>query len=228
MKRGIRVKEGEDLSPAKIKEVIGQLTKDKPITKKDACAMLNIAYNTTRLNKIITEYQETQEYHARRKKELRNKPLTKEDIGYIISSYLEEGNLSILIETTHRSLNVIKRVLNKYNIPLRDASITYHNPINLPEEAIIEEYNLDDLVYSARYDEPAYISKSVDNDGLGKVYRIWLIKSEQYACQPFYELANLHEVQSNLNVTIETKKWIEDIYPEIAITLNNARKKKRE
>ena len=61
MPRGVRRKEGEDFSKATIKRVISLLESAKPITKKDACAILNITYNTTRLNKIIQEYKSNEE-----------------------------------------------------------------------------------------------------------------------------------------------------------------------
>jgi hypothetical protein len=225
MKRGIRVKEGEDLSESKIKEVISQLEKDNPITKKEACEMLNISYNTTRLNKIIEEYKENLEYHEKRKKELRNKPLSTEDISYIISSYLEEGNLSAISQTTHRGLSVIKRVLERYNIPLRTSSVTYHNPIYLADDSIAEEYNKDDLVYSARYDQPAYISKKLKEE----IYRIWLIKDEQYALQPYYELGDLRNLQTELGIKIETRKFWEDIemQRQISEAIKNANKRNK-
>ena len=68
MKRGIRVKEGEDLSENKVAEVIELLHRDKPITKKEACSMLNITYNVKRLKNIIDEHNETIEYRTKRKK----------------------------------------------------------------------------------------------------------------------------------------------------------------
>lgn len=224
MSRGIRVKEGEDLSPTKIEEVLKLLEQEKPITKKDACAMLNIAYNTTRLNKIIDEYKERKAYHAKRKKELRNTPLTKEDISYIVSSYLEESNLSLIAETTHRGLTVIKRVLERYNVPLRSSSVTYHNPIFLSDSSISENYTKDDLVYSARYDQPAYISKAIKEG----IYRIWLLKDEQYALQPYYELADLRKLQTELSISIKTRKFWEDfdMQRQIAEAINNAKKRK--
>lgn len=224
MKRGVRVKEGEDLSEAKLKEVIAKLEADKPITKKEACEMLNITYNTTRLNRIIEEYKENIAYHEKRKKELRKTPLTKEDVAFIISSYLEEGNLSAIEQSTHRGLAVIKRVLNKYNIPLRTASTTYHNPIFLSDDSITEEYIKDDLVYSARYDQPAYISSKFKD-----VYRVWLIKDEQYAMQPYYELGDLRRLQTDLSIKIETRKFWDDneMQSKIAEALRNANKRNK-
>ena len=52
-------KDYEKLTDANIKHVIELLEAEKPITKKEACGILNISYNTTRLNNIIQEYKET-------------------------------------------------------------------------------------------------------------------------------------------------------------------------
>ena len=226
MKRGVRQKEGEDFSPSKIEEVINMLEADKPTTKKVACAKLGMAYNVVRLSKIIDEYKENKAYHEKRRKELRNQPLSTEDISYIISSYLEEANLSLIADTTHRSTSVIKQVLDKYNIPLRSSTTSYFNPLYLKDEAISTEYAKDDLVYSARYDEPAYISKLV-KDG---VYKIWLIKTEQYALQPYWELGDLRKLQEELSINIETRKYWNggELQQIIAEAMKNAKKRKKD
>jgi hypothetical protein len=223
MKRGIRQKEGEDFSPTKIEEIIQSLEAEKPITKKAACAMLGMAYNVTRLAKIIDEYKENKAYHEKRRKELRKQPLSKEDIAYIISSYLEEANLSLISDNTHRSTTIIKRTLERYNIPLRSSSTNYQNPIQLEE--ISETYAKDDLVYSARYDEPAYISKQVGKES----YRIWLVKTEQYALQPYWELGDLRRVQKELSISIGSRKFWEggELQQIIATAMQNAKKRKK-
>lgn len=234
MKRGVRKQEGEDFSSIKIEEVIKLLNQDKPITKKEACEILNIAYNTTRLKKIIDEYVERREYETRRRKELRSTPLSKGDISFIVSSYLENGNISEIVDYTFRSANVIKRVLNKYNIPLRNSQNTYHNPVDLDVSALADDYVLDDLVYSSRYDQAAYISKKVGSDNIGNIYKIWLLKDNQYALQPFYELGDLRKLQTELGIKIVTRKFFEfdedgnePLQNEIARTLANARKRNK-
>ena len=216
----IRKKSGEDFSPTKIEEVIQLLEADKPITKKVACDMLLMAYNTTRLKKIIDEYNETKTYQIKRKKELRNQPLSVEDKAFIVSSYLEEANLSSIADDTFRSIPVIKRVLEQYNIPLRSTSTTYQNPIQLEE--ISEEYIKDDLVYSSRYDEPAYIVKKLTDE----VYRLWLVKTEQYSQQPYWELGDLRRVQQELGISLDHMKYNE-ILQIIAQARANAKKGKQ-
>jgi len=221
---GIRRKEGEDFSPTKIEEVIQMLESDKPATKKDACAFLGMAYNVSRLNKIIDEHNETKAYHKKRQKELRKQPLSEGDIAYIVSSYLEEPNLSLIADSTHRGLSVIKRVLERYNIPLRSSNTTYFNPIDIENFAV--EYTNGDLVYSARYDEPCYIEK-LTQDG---VYRIWLVKTEQYALQPYWELIDLRKVQQELSIKIESRKYWNggELQQAIAEARRNAKKGKKE
>ena len=65
-KRGVRKREGENLTDASVRRVIFSL-EEEGITKKTACEMLNISYNTTRLNRIIEEFKEQEDYVARRK-----------------------------------------------------------------------------------------------------------------------------------------------------------------
>ena len=56
--RRIKKKESENLSDTNIRKVINLLSGSSPITKKEACGILNIAYNTARLQRIIDEFEE--------------------------------------------------------------------------------------------------------------------------------------------------------------------------
>jgi len=74
----IKKKEHENLTDTNIKHVIALLNPEegKPITKKEACNVLKISYNTTRLNKIIADYHEQVEYRTVRKNQNKGKPAT--------------------------------------------------------------------------------------------------------------------------------------------------------
>ena len=63
----IKSKSYEKLSDTNIENVVSLLEQDNPITKKEACNILNIRYNTTRLAKIIEEWKDTQDFRQRRK-----------------------------------------------------------------------------------------------------------------------------------------------------------------
>ena len=218
----IRKKADELLSEQNIERVISLLEAEKPMTKKDACAMLHIAYNTTRLNKIIEAHKSNIKQRAEMRKRFRNKPLDKADLKNIISSYLAGDSLSDIANDSFRSIALIKRTLLKYHIPLRDSNIDYWNPVEVPIEAMQDDYIKDDLVFSARYNQPAAIMKKLKEE----IYRIWLYKDQQFAIQPFYELSDLRTVQQKLDVHIEDMP-AEEINHLIATAMINARKKAR-
>ena len=58
LSRGVKKKSHEKLDSGNIQRVIDLLEQEEPITKKEACEMLNIRYNTTRLQRIIDEHTE--------------------------------------------------------------------------------------------------------------------------------------------------------------------------
>lgn len=197
--RKIRAQEGEDLSPSTISKVISLLERESnPITKKEACEILKISYNTTRLNKIIEEHKDRVEYVSNRRKSNKYKPVQEHEIKDIIESYLAGEPLSSISEATYRSIAVIKNVLERYNLPIRNKSYSYFDPVPLDhEEMISEDYNSGDLVFSARYNAPAIIDKLVQDSPMhGKVYKLWVYGDyNQWASQPYYELSDLRPVQ---------------------------------
>lgn len=196
----VRKKEGEDFSKDTIKRVIDLLETDKPITKKAACDMLNITYNTTRLTKIIQQYKDDEEYIKTRKKQLRGTPISKDEKAAIISSYLEGDSFQYIEDTTFRSNIAIKRVLKEYGIPDRETSKNYESVI-LPDDSVQENYEPDDLVFSAKYNTTAKIGKHVGNG----VYSLWIYGNYmQWAYQPYWELGSLTRAQKELGVDVES------------------------
>lgn len=202
--RGIKRKEGENLSSSNIERVITLLGQDNPITKKAACEMLCIAYNTARLNRIIEAHKEKLETDSRLRKEMRNKPVSDGDAKYIVEEYLSNSPLSLISENTYRSISVIKKTLTKYNIPLRDGKHDYFNPIMLEDDTQAHMYEKNDLTYSARYCCPALVVNFVTNDEVhGNIFKLWIFGvHKQFAYQPWYELADLRKVQKELGIKI--------------------------
>lgn len=202
--RRTKVKEGELLTAINIEKVIELLNPEegKPITKKSACEILNITYNTTRLNNILEEYESDKIFKRNMRKKMRNTPIDISTASQIVSGYLSGTSLADLSEITYRSTNVVKNVLNKYNVPVRSSSVDYFNPVYL--ESDVQDYVEGDLVYSARYDKPATVRKAVMDERYGMVYTCWLhgIYRKQIV-QPYYELADLRRVQTELNIKME-------------------------
>ena len=86
--RRIKKKDTENLSDTNIRKVINLLSGDSPITKKEACGILNISYNTTRLQRIIDEFEETQTYREKRKAQNKGKAATKDEVADAVTRFL--------------------------------------------------------------------------------------------------------------------------------------------
>ena len=196
----VRAKAGERLDDTTVKGVIDSLNGNDPITKKEACEILNISYNTTRLNKIISEYEEKIAWRTKRKRELRKAPITIKDKKEIIESYLAGDALSAISDSTYRSIAVIKRVLTSFNVPIRNTGVTYQNPPLIPDNGINNNYEKGDLVFSARYNCPAYIRHKIDDE----TYALWTTGDyTKNVYQPYWELGDMRPIQKDLEIEIK-------------------------
>ena len=117
----IKKKSYEKLDDTNIKRVIAALTSENPITKKEACEMLNINYNTTRLSKIIEGFKEDQEYRKIRMSKNRGKPASKDEMKQMIEMYLDGQTITDISKTMFRSPAFIKGNLDKVGVPTRVA-----------------------------------------------------------------------------------------------------------
>lgn len=187
----------ERLDDASMEKVIAALEQEKPVTKKVACEMLAIAYNTTRLASLIEKYKEGKARDAARRAALRGKPATQDEVTYIIQEYLEGSTIDALTKSTFRPANFVKHVLEKYSVPIRAASHDYFRPELIPEGAMRERFSVGEKVYSARYDSTATIDAEYSHKTEGWVYRIWLLADKwlEYAHQPASELASLEHLR---------------------------------
>ena len=85
----------------------------KPITKREACSILNISYNTTRLDKIIQDHHEQKEYRSRRVSQNRGRPARPDEIQDIVKEYLSGENVSNIAKGLYRSPAFVKSILEK-------------------------------------------------------------------------------------------------------------------
>lgn len=185
----------EKLDDVSIERVIKYLS-EKGATKKVACQMLNIAYNTSRLDKLIETFKTKREQDALRRAEKRGKPATKEEISYIITEYLNGATLDSISKSLYRGTTLIKNILEEYSVPQRASSPDYFRPELIPDGAVSEGFLEGETVYSARYDCLAKVIKEVPCSS-GKAYSIWLNSDRyrEFAYQPVWELASLRRLR---------------------------------
>jgi len=134
------------------------LSAEKPITKKEACQILNISYNTTRLNSIIETHQEQELHREKRKAQNRGKAATKEEIKQVVRDYLTGENVSTISKYMYRSPAFVKSILDRVGVPQKPPSKDdRRHPAFLPETCLSEEFFPEEIVWSAHYHSPALV-----------------------------------------------------------------------
>jgi hypothetical protein len=193
--------EEDRMTPANIEKVLAMLAPADPEvkawTKKEACQALGMAYNTTRLTKILSDYTDKQKRDGERRAALRGKPATQDEVIFIIQEYLEGATVDAISKSTYRGSTFIKAILDKYEVPLRQVSQNYFDPALIPDGTTRERFSLGEVVYSARYDTIARVDAESHDPRYGWIYRIWLLgdKWKESAWQEAYELASLQHLR---------------------------------
>ena len=164
--RGVKKRSHEKLTDSNIQHVIGLLNAKSPITKKEACSILNISYNTTRLKTIIEEFVEKKDYRDRRKSENRGKPASKFEITNAIESFLHGNNISDISQRMYRSPSFVKGIIERAGVPRKRSKEERggaYVPYFLPDECVRDTFDVGEIVWSASYDQAATVEKEMTN-----------------------------------------------------------------
>jgi len=148
----VKKKDHENLTATNIQKVIDLLDADKPITKKEACEILNISYNTTRLSKIIEGHHERVAYTKKRKAQNRGKAASDFEIQTAVTEYLQGHNVSTISKGMYRSAGFVKALLERIGVPTKPSSAEEKAQVGyLPDSCVAEEFSHGELAWSARY-----------------------------------------------------------------------------
>jgi len=158
--RRLKKKDHENLSDTNIQKVITLLNDKTPISKKEACSILNIAYNTTRLQRIIDDYEDKVSYRELRKKQNRGRAATSQEICEAVERFLAGDSIAEIASGLFRSPAFVKGIIERVGVPQKqEDDIDY-----LPDECCAEQFNEGELVWSARHHAPAIIDHEVSID----------------------------------------------------------------
>ena len=135
----------------------------KPITKKEACAILNINYNTTRLKKIIDEYKEHEEFVTRRKADNRGKRASSTEIIQVITEYLEGEPVAEIAKRLFRSSGFVVGIVKRVGVPRRPVGDRKTFDF-LPEACICSSFQPNQIVWSAKYHSAAIVVKQLEDE----------------------------------------------------------------
>ena len=140
-------------------------SKTKAITKREACSILNISYNTTRLDKIIQDFHEQKEYRSRRVSQNRGRPARPDEIQDIVKEYLSGENVSNIAKGLYRSPAFVKSILEKIGVPQRPTKVEGRKQeYYLPEQCVADSFEEGEIVWSATYHAPAVIDKKLTKE----------------------------------------------------------------
>ena len=134
----------------------------KPITKNEACDILNISYNTTRLQKIIDDHEEHKAYTKKRKASLRGRPASNAEIATACTDFLQGDTVSDIAKRLFRSTGFVKNILAKVGIPERPSNREERlAPHYYPDECLSEDYSVGEIAWSAQYHAPVKILREL-------------------------------------------------------------------
>lgn len=158
--RRVKKKDYENLSDSNIQKVIDLLKDKTPISKKEACGMLNIAYNTTRLQRIIDDYEDKKSYRELRKAKNRGKAATNSEITEAVELFLSGDSIAAIAKGLYRSAGFVRGIIERVGVPQKtEAKIDF-----LPDECCAEQFDEGEIVWAARYSAPAVVRHEVSVD----------------------------------------------------------------
>lgn len=176
-------------------------------TKKRACEIIGIAYNTTRLGTLIEDHLSRQVRDKEIRAKKRTQAVTNEEAAAIIIDYLNGESYDGLSDRHHRSVGMIKNIVEKNGANLRIVgSVNAMNPPALPEACITEEVEEGEYVWVCKYgclgQVVGFYKGAVKVQVLGEGI-------QQKCYQPVWELGSLRHLQAlgiDLNRFIEYTK----------------------
>jgi hypothetical protein len=182
----IKKKEHEKLSDSNIAKVADLL--ENGISKKDACEILNISYNTTRLSTIIENWKSEKELIIKRKKEKRGKPAQPAEVRNIVESYLSGVAIHDIAKRVYRTPGFVKNTVQRIGIPERVTGEDKYKVSILPEECIAEQFEVGEIAWSAVYHAPCEVRGVLNQQKYDVLYNT-----------PCYRIYIIENVDSNLS-----------------------------
>lgn len=164
----VKAKDGENLTSANIRKVIELLNPSKegskPITKKEACEILRISYNTSRLDKIIEEFIEKEQYNKKRRSQKSGTAATNDEICFAVQEYLQGEGITNIAKKLFRSAAFVKSVIERVGIPEKRTKKDRKGPSILPDACCAESFEPKEIVWSAEHDSIAEICHELSID----------------------------------------------------------------
>ena len=128
-------------------------------TKKSICEYLKIKYNTTRLTKILTQFQEALANQEIQKKAAKKKIFTDEEKDVIARRYLEVNSMAKVAEEYYVSSARIKAILVEKQVPIKGRTAILVDHIHQDLDAA---FSIGNTVFSKIHKSKCLIERKYD------------------------------------------------------------------
>lgn len=168
-------------------------------TKKVACELLGIKYNTTRLSALIDKHLSTQEDLKRLRQKKRGTPVTNQELVTMVEMYFEDSSLEEISKRTHRPITLVRYHLETIGAMLKArAKVNPMNPPLIPEQCQKDTFEIGENVWVSGYNcLGEIISQIPDQTKEDAVYKVYLLDkyNHRFVYYPAYELGSLAHLQ---------------------------------
>ena len=175
----VKIKEGENINETSIKRVIELLEAEKPISKKEAYGILNIAANPTRLAKIIEQYRQDLEEEQRRRAANRGKAATPYEIQTIIEGYLDGDSIAEISKRLYRSSGFVRDVIDNVGVPQKVVGVDNLRAGLIPDQCAREEFEFGQVAWHARRQCMCIVLErkhNVSDKHISNYYQVYIIE----------------------------------------------------
>ena len=174
-----------------------QSSTPKSITKKEACDILNIAYNTTRLSAIIEEHIEQKAYVKTRKAQNRGRPAKDSEICEAVTDYLQGETITDISKRLFRSPGFVRNILDTVGVPQRPSSKEERREVDyFPDECVSEDFEKGEIAWSATYHSAVRIGERLTQEYQTSKAGMGLVDYESKYGAPCYQIYVVQKVDS--------------------------------
>lgn len=136
----------------------------KAITKKEACEILCISYNTARLDRIIESFLEQEDYNKKRRSQKSGTAATNDEICLAVQEYLQGEGITNIAKRLFRSAAFVKNLIERVGVPEKRTKKERRWPALLPDVCCAESFEPKEIVWSAQHDSIAEICHELSID----------------------------------------------------------------
>lgn len=194
-------------------------------TKKAACEMIGISYNTKKLQELIERFEARNEAEKVARANNRKKPVTQQEVVWWITAYLQGSSMKELSDQYYRSEAVIKLHLEKHGALLRcPTKVDRRNPPQLPDQCMTDEFEIGEYVWSAAYNCVAEVRGFYKN-----AVKIQVLSNDvqEYSYQAPWELGSMRHLK---DLGVDLSKFTayirgDEVNAAVAEAVRNANKR---